>query len=117
MTVFMYQIVQNFAVNAKTLIVQSLNSSECLAEIPDGAEEYNINLKLLKCKNIYIYILNGNYCLPHCYPTCEACSVCSEDEESQKCTSCNNSFYSEDDKYIQKIQHLFGKFVLIFQSQ
>ena len=78
-----------------------INSTECLSSIPDEAEEYNSKLKLLKCKSGYI--LNGNNCVPHCYPTCETCSTYSEDEESQNCISCNSSYYLVGEKCIKKI--------------
>ena len=68
-----------------------IGSNKCLETIPEGAYEYNLKAHLLKCKGGYIF--QDNTCSPHCYPTCKRCSEYSEDENNQKCISCNNGYY------------------------
>ena len=70
-----------------------LNGTECLSDIPEGAEIYNSNLFLLSCKKGYI--LNENICVPHCYESCETCSDYSTDENDQKCLTCKNGYYHD----------------------
>jgi len=67
-----------------------INGTDCLSSIPDGAEYYNENLKLLKCKEGYH--LENNQCLQDCYELCKTCSEKSTDEENQKCTGCISGF-------------------------
>ena len=52
--------------------------------------------------NIYRISEDGKDCIPHCYTTCETCSDYSEDENDQKCLTCNNSYYLESEKCILK---------------
>ena len=59
-----------------------INGTDCLSEIPEGAEVFNPNLFLLTCKSGYI--VNGSICIPHCYESCEKCSEYSTDENDQK---------------------------------
>ena len=67
---------------AKYKLVGS-ESNNCLSEIPDGAEEYNEDLHLLRCKSGYI--LSGDICETHCYEFCATCSDYSTDVTQQKC--------------------------------
>ena len=78
-----------------------IGSNECLENIPSTAKEYNNKLYLLICKSGYI--LYENNCVPHCYPTCETCSDYSQNSEDQKCLTCNESYYLEDEKCIKII--------------
>ena len=78
-----------------------IGGTECLSSIPHAAELYNTKSLLLKC--ISGYKLDGNNCIPHCFPTCETCSEYSENEEEQKCLTCNESYYLENEKCIKKI--------------
>ena len=67
-----------------------VDGTECLSEIPEGAEYYNEKLKLLKCR--YGYHLENNTCMQNCYELCLTCSEKSTDEGNQKCTNCRNGF-------------------------
>ena len=82
-----------------------LDSSVCLSqsEIPPNSEVYNPNFYLLKCKSGYQLSEDGKDCIPHCYVTCQTCSDYSEDENDQKCSSCNSSYYLENEKCILKV--------------
>ena len=82
-----------------------INSTVCLSESekPANSEVYNTNFFLLKCKSGYKMDSDGKTCIPHCYPTCVTCSDYSENEEDQKCLTCNNSYYLEDSKCKLKI--------------
>ena len=71
-----------------------INGTDCLSEIPNGAEYYNENLKLLKCKEGYH--LENNQCLQNCYELCETCTEKSTDEKNQKCTKCISDFVLDD---------------------
>ena len=68
-----------------------LNGTECLDEIPDGAEVYNQELYLLACQSGYI--LEENACVPHCYNTCDTCFDYSTDSTDQKCKTCIQGYY------------------------
>ena len=78
-----------------------IGSTECLSNIPNNTEVYNSKLYLLNCKSGYI--LDRNDCIPHCFITCQTCSDYSEDEENQKCLTCNESYYLENEKCIKII--------------
>ena len=82
-----------------------IDSTVCISqsEIPVEAEEYNPNFYLYKCKSGYQLGENGKICIPHCYPTCKTCSEYSEEEDAQKCVSCNDSYYLEGDNCLPKI--------------
>ena len=82
-----------------------IDSTICLSqsEIPVEAEEYNPNFYLYKCKSGYQLGEDGKTCIPHCYPTCKTCSEYSEEEDAQKCVSCNDSYYLEGDNCLPKI--------------
>ena len=69
-------------------------SKECRSEIPEGAEEYNTHLNLLRCKSGYI--LDGDNCITHCYSLCSICSEYSTDGENQKCYSCIDGYTLEE---------------------
>ena len=68
-----------------------LDGENCIEEIPEGAEIYNADLYLLKCKSGYI--LEGSTCVPHCYENCYRCSEYSTDYSDQKCISCIDNHY------------------------
>ena len=78
-----------------------IGSEECLQDIPNTAKVYNSQYNLLICKNGYQ--LDGNNCVPHCYITCQTCSDYSENENDQKCLTCNESYYLENEKCIEII--------------
>ena len=67
-----------------------VNGTDCLSEIPEGAEYYNEKLKLLKCRDGYH--LENNTCMQNCYELCLTCSEKSTDEGNQKCTNCRKGF-------------------------
>ena len=67
-----------------------VNGTDCLSEIPEGAEYYNEKLKLLKCRDGYH--LENNTCMQNCYELCLTCSEKSTDEGNQKCTKCRKGF-------------------------
>ena len=71
-----------------------IDSTICLSqsEIPVEAEEYNPNFYLYKCKSGYQLGENG-----------KTCSEYSEEEDAQKCVSCNDSYYLEGDNCLPKI--------------
>ena len=93
-----------------------IGGSECLNDIPDGAEEYNSKLKLLKCKSGYI--LSENTCIPHCYSACKTRSEYSEDELSQKCLTCKERYYLEDEacKEIIESTILYKRFINLIKT-
>ena len=68
-----------------------LDGENCIDVIPEGAEIYNADLYLLKCKSGYI--LQGSTCVPHCYENCYRCSEYSTDYSDQKCISCIDNHY------------------------
>ena len=70
------------------------NSKECRSEIPEGAEEYNTHLNLLRCKSGYR--LDGDNCVTHCYSLCNSCSEYSTDEQNQKCYNCVSGYILEE---------------------
>ena len=70
------------------------NSKECRSEIPEGAEEYNTHLNLLRCKSGYR--LDGDNCVTHCYSLCNTCSEYSTDEQDQKCYTCIDGYILEE---------------------
>ena len=69
------------------------NGTECISDIPEGGEIFNLKLNLLSCGKGYIF--NGTTCIPHCYETCFKCSEYSTNSNQQKCLSCNNSYNLE----------------------
>ena len=66
-----------------------IGSTECLSFIPDNTEIYNINLKLLICKNGYK--LEEYNCIPDCYSTCKECSELGN-ETNNKCNECIDNY-------------------------
>ena len=70
------------------------DSKTCRSQIPDGAEEYNTKLNLLRCKSGYR--LEGDNCVTYCYSLCNTCSDYSTDEENQKCYSCIDGYFLEE---------------------
>jgi len=73
-----------------------IGGTECITDVPMGGYEYNSRLKLLKCKNGYIF--NENTCIPHCYRTCSICSEYSENPNSQKCLNCTAGYYLDGEQ-------------------
>ena len=73
-----------------------INAANCLSEanIPVGAEVYNVKLYLLKCKSGYK--LEGETCVVNCYETCATCSEYSEDITDQKCLTCKADYIKEN---------------------
>ena len=72
-----------------------INSTNCLSSIPEGAEIYNENLYLLKCKEGYHFKEDSCEKDIICYETCEECSEESFDEYNQKCTKCKSDYLFE----------------------
>ena len=72
-----------------------IDGEDCIDEIPEGAEIYNSDLFLLKCKSGFI--LQGSTCVPHCYDNCYRCSEYSTDYFNQKCISCKPNYYLESE--------------------
>ena len=82
-------------INSNDAIYKLINVQGCLNEIPNNAEYYNENQKLLKCKTNYH--LENNQCLPVlCYERCETSSEVSANINSQKCLSCKNGYILDD---------------------
>ena len=72
-----------------------INGTECLDQIPpEGAKIYNENLSLLVCDSGYI--LKDNTCITHCFNTCKTCYDYSENENEQKCKTCIDGYYLEN---------------------
>ena len=70
-----------------------INTRKCISitDLPNNAEYYNENSKLLKCKANYH--LENNECIPdYCYERCKTCSQVSSDINAQKCLSCNEGY-------------------------
>ena len=67
-------------------------------EIPEGAEVFNINLYLLKCKSNYE--LKDGTCILKCYENCETCSEYSENINSQKCLTCKSGYLLDNNNCI-----------------
>ena len=66
----------------------------CLSSIPEGAIISNERFHLLKCGAGYQY--KDNSCSKSCYDLCASCSEYSDKEEDQKCTSCIEGFFRDD---------------------
>ena len=76
-------------------IYKLINVQGCLNEIPNNAEYYNENQKLLKCKTNY-HLENNQYLPILCFERCETCSEVSTNINSQKCLSCKNGYILHD---------------------
>ena len=73
-----------------------INSSECTSTIPNNTEFYNEELLLLKCKNNYHSV--NDICIPDfCFERCESCLEISNDINNQKCISCKEGFYLDEE--------------------
>ena len=74
-----------------------IDTQICLSdsEIPEGAEYYKKNFKLLVCKSGYI--LDGNTCVPHCFEYCQTCTEYSTSETEQHCKTCKEGYYFENE--------------------
>jgi hypothetical protein len=84
-------------------IYKLINTSGCLDEIPEGAEYYNENLKLLTCKEGYN--LTDGKCTPipssKCYELCELCYEYSLKDDDQKCSSCKEGYLLQEGNCIK----------------
>ena len=78
-----------------------INGTECLSEVINGSEIYNSELFLLICKSGYI--LKENNCIPHCFNDCELCTEYSTNISNQKCISCKEGYYLDQDSNCMKI--------------
>ena len=74
-------------------IFKFINGTNCLSDIPDGAELYNEDLSILKCMEGYHY--QNDYCIK-CYNTCKDCNESSKEENNQKCIKCKDDLLLED---------------------
>ena len=69
-----------------------VNTTGCIATIPNNADFYKEEYLLLKCKTNY-HLNSNNECVPEiCYESCASCSEVSSDANDQKCTSCKAGF-------------------------
>ena len=74
-----------------------INGTECLVDFNETSMEYySQNLKILQCKSNYKFI--NNECVLNCNINCETCNEYSEDVNHQKCQSCKEGFYLEDEE-------------------
>ena len=74
-----------------------INGTECIVDFNETSMEiYNQNLKILRCKSNYKFI--NNTCVLNCHINCETCDEYSEDVNHQKCHSCEEGFYLEDEE-------------------
>ena len=73
-----------------------IGGTECLNYVPENAEIYISNLRLLKCKSGFK--LEDNKCVEdlNCFELCKECSGESTKEEDQKCTSCIDNFVLDE---------------------
>ena len=74
-----------------------INATECLSDsdIPEGAEYYKENFKLLVCKSGYK--LDGNTCVPHCFENCKTCTEYSTSVTEQHCIECKEGYVVENE--------------------
>ena len=72
-----------------------INTAGCLSIIPNNADFYNENLKILKCKTNY-HLDNGECTPDYCYESCETCSEISDNINDQKCLSCRQGYKSDN---------------------
>ena len=73
------------------------NTSGCISNIPSNSIPYNSNthLKIYKCKELFHPYDNGK-CVPDfCYENCLECYEASDDENDQKCLTCKEGYYFE----------------------
>ena len=74
-----------------------VNTRGCISitTLPNNAEYYNENSKLLKCKADY-HLDNGE-CIPDsCFVRCNTCSGVSSDINNQKCLSCITGYVLDE---------------------
>ena len=76
-------------------IYKFINTNGCLSTIPNNADFYNENLKILKCKTNY-HLDNGECTPDYCYESCETCSEISDNINDQKCLSCKPGYKSDN---------------------
>ena len=86
-----------------------INGTYCLGSIPDGAEYFNENLYLLKCKDGYH--LESNTCKKDiiCYELCEECVSYSSDVHNQKCTKCKEGYLLENGNCLTQCSNGYEK--------
>ena len=77
-------------------IYKFINTRGCISSIPDNAEYYNENSKLLKCMDNY-HLDNSECIHDACYERCETCSGYSNNVNEQKCTSCKNNYILDEE--------------------
>ena len=71
------------------------NASGCISNIPDNSISYNSNthLKIYRCKELF-HPYNNDRCVPDfCYENCLDCYEASSDENNQKCLTCKEGYY------------------------
>ena len=78
--------------NSNNKIYKFINTRECIDSIPDNAEYYNENSKLLKCMENYQLNDEFKYIPVSCYERCQTCSGYSNNVDDQKCTLCKNGY-------------------------
>ena len=73
-----------------------VNGTECIEFNQESMEFFNEDLKLLKCKENYLF--KNNDCKKKCYELCEEgeCTEYSDNENDQKCISCIDNYYLEN---------------------
>ena len=78
--------------NSNNKIYKFINTRGCIDSIPDNAEFYNENSKLLKCMENY-QLNDEMQCIPiSCYERCQTCYGYSNNVDDQKCTSCKSGY-------------------------
>ena len=71
------------------------NTTGCISSIPSNSISYNSNthLKIYKCKELF-HPFDNNRCVPDfCYEKCLECYEASNDENDQKCLTCKEGYY------------------------
>ena len=78
-----------------------INTRGCISisgSLPENAEYYNENDKLLKCKEHHEYNSDEDKCIPvSCFERCQTCYGYSENVNEQKCSSCKEGFNFDEE--------------------
>ena len=81
-----------------------INYSKCLDKMPDNSYFINEQLYLVECNKDTKYNSETNQCIQDkCNENCDRCKEYSENNEDQKCISCQNKeFFLEEGNCIEK---------------
>ena len=66
-----------------------INTKKCFSTPPEGTKIIDEKLKLINCSDGYI-LKNDTCIIDKCNKNCRECSDYSEDDNNQKCISCQN---------------------------